>query len=414
MPGKWIPSQYRGVRYREDDTRKHGVKADRYFSIRYKVDGEGKEEATGWASEGMTAAKSNELRAMLMQNIRSGVHPQSLQEMRDMSEHAREEEALAAKLEAHKRTTFAEFWELDYLPTSAVTKKPRTIAEEKGVYSREVERSLGSLPLRDITPAMVERIVAGAVASGKAAQTVRHIVEVIRQVWNLAVDRGIVSGDSPTRRVKLPRKDNRRMRFLTAEEVRRLLDVLKVRSVDTHDAVVLSVFAGLRFGEIHALTWADVNLDAGTVLIRDPKNKKNRHAHIVPEIEEVLLRRGAGGMNKREFVIPSRDGERRQWVSGTFSQVVDELGFNDGVTDDRDKVVFHSCRHTFGSWLVQRGVPLYTVAELMGHSSLEMTKRYSHLAPDTLRAAASSLSGALDRKTGKVIPFRKASGEDVR
>ena len=118
-------------------------------------------------------------------------------------------------------------------------------------------------------------------------------------------------------------------------------------------------------------------------------------------------------MNRPDYVFPARDGGQRRWVSDTFERVVEALGFNDGIEDARQRVVFHSLRHTFASWLVQRGVPLYTVAELMGHTTLEMTKRYSHLAPDTMRAAAMGLSGILDRKPGKVIPFqgRKAEGE---
>ena len=72
MVGKWIPSQYRGVRYREDATRKHGVKADRYFAIRYQSGGKTKEEGVGWASEGVTAAKANETRAMFMQTSAPG------------------------------------------------------------------------------------------------------------------------------------------------------------------------------------------------------------------------------------------------------------------------------------------------------------------------------------------------------
>jgi integrase len=67
--------------------------------------------------------------------------------------------------------------------------------------------------------------------------------------------------------------------------------------------------------------------------------------------------------------------------------------------DARQRVVFHTFRHTFrhtfASWLVVDGVPRYTVAELMGHSTLEMTRRYSHLAPDTVRKAAMSLQGKL-------------------
>jgi integrase len=67
------------------------------------------------------------------------------------------------------------------------------------------------------------------------------------------------------------------------------------------------------------------------------------------------------------------------------------------VTDSRQKEVIRTLRHTFSSWHVQIGAPLYTVSKLMGHSSLKMTEPYAHLAPDTQRAAAMDLEGILER-----------------
>jgi integrase len=99
-------------------------------------------------------------------------------------------------------------------------------------------------------------------------------------------------------------------------------------------------------------------------------------------------------------------------VSDTFARVIDELGFNNTgeftedaegnplpvkIQDRRQRVVFHSLRHTFASWLVMKGVPLYTVAQLMGHSTIIMTQRYSHLAPDSMRRATMEPQRILER-----------------
>jgi integrase len=405
-------STFPGVRYREHATRKHGIKPDRYFFIRYKLAGKDREEGAGWASEGVTAAKASELLAMVKNNIRAGVRPQSLAEMRDMAEQARQQEVRAAKLEERRNTSFAEFWESDYLP-SCTAKTARTVGYETGMARKWLFPAIGEIPLQALTPAMLQSIAAQAHKGGKSPATVTKVFGIVSQVWSLAAARGVVAGDCPTKQVKTVRRDNRRMRFLSEGEARKLLDALQARSPDMHDIALFALFAGLRAGEIHGLTWGDVNLDAGTLYIRDPKNKVSRHAHITPEIRAVLVRRGANGMNRPDYVFPARDGGQRRWVSDTFERVVEALGFNDGIEDARQKVVFHSLRHTFASWLVQRGVPLYTVAELMGHTTLEMTKRYSHLAPDTMRAAAMGLSGILDRKPAKVIPLqgRRVEGE---
>jgi integrase len=82
-------------------------------------------------------------------------------------------------------------------------------------------------------------------------------------------------------------------------------------------------------------------------------------------------------------------------VRANIIQAINGLSLNDGITDRRQKLVPHSIRHTFASWLVQMGKPLYTVSKLMGHSSLKMTERYAHLAPETQRSAAMELEGIL-------------------
>jgi site-specific recombinase XerD len=79
---------------------------------------------------------------------------------------------------------------------------------------------------------------------------------------------------------------------------------------------------------------------------------------------------------------------------------VDDL-FNKGVDDPRQRVFFHTLRHTYASWMVMEGVDLYTLKELLGHKDLTMTQRYAHLAPDTLRGAVNVLEQALKPKKEK-------------
>jgi integrase len=213
------------------------------------------------------------------------------------------------------------------------------------------------------------------------------------------------------------------MRFLTHDQARGLLSELAKRSMDTHDEALVSLFCGLRAGEIHNLRWNDVNLENRTLFIREPKNKRNRHAFFPNEVQAMLERR-AGKQAKNAFVFPATNGKQRQWISAAFTHVVDALGLNNSgefvtneagekvpvkLQDARQRVVFHTLRHSFASWLAQNGTSMPMIAELMGHSSLQMSQRYAHLSPDTLRKAAASLEGILERKPAKVSRFaRKA------
>jgi integrase len=106
------------------------------------------------------------------------------------------------------------------------------------------------------------------------------------------------------------------------------------------------------------------------------------------------------------IVFPARGGGRKVEVSNAFARAVEGLGLNAGITDRRQKVVFHTLRHTCASWLVMAGVPLYTVKEYLGHKQISQTERYSHLAPDSLLQATNVLNGISKTENGKVINLR--------
>jgi site-specific recombinase XerD len=98
------------------------------------------------------------------------------------------------------------------------------------------------------------------------------------------------------------------------------------------------------------------------------------------------------------LLFPNEYGQKYKEIPKLFREVIAELGFNAGVTDRREKVVFHTLRHTYASWMVQNGENLYTVKELLGHSTMAMTERYSHLAKDNLKNAVKNFENNLKNK----------------
>lgn len=402
----WNKTNFLGVRYREHSSRKHGGnRPDKCFYIHYKVDGKTRDEAVGWSSEGVTAEKAFKILAQLREANRLGKGPKTLSELRSFNEQdelQRQQEAVKAS----EYVTFSGFWESNYFPNAELSKKQTTIASERWLYGKWIEPEIGKLPLKGLTVSHIENLVMKAQKAKKSAATIRYILAIISQVWSKADVLGIVSGDCPCRKVKKPRQDNRRIRFLEQEEADLLLETLRLHSIDMHDIALLSLYTGMRAGEIHSLTWGNINFSNLSIEIMDPKSKRNRIAFMTPEIEAMLKKRFEH-QTRQQLVFPGKNGRQRKDVSDTFNRVVNELGLNDSgeialdeageevpvrISDTRQKIVFHTLRHTFASWLVQKGVPLYTVAELMGHSTIEMTKRYSHLAPDSLRSAAMTLS----------------------
>jgi integrase len=150
---------------------------------------------------------------------------------------------------------------------------------------------------------------------------------------------------------------------------------------------LLALYCGLRFGEVAALEWKSVNFTDGILSIRDPKAKRNRIAFMTPTVIAMLRERYTEAEDKAGLIFSSRKGERITSASHALTKIMDDM-FNEGVEDTRQRVYFHTLRHTFASWLVQRGVDLYNVKELMGHEDIKMTMRYAHHAPEGLRKAA--------------------------
>jgi site-specific recombinase XerD len=95
----------------------------------------------------------------------------------------------------------------------------------------------------------------------------------------------------------------------------------------------------------------------------------------------------------------------------TFKKAVDELKLNEGIDDPRLQIVFHSCRHSYASWLIEEGQDLYTVQKLLGHKTNVMTQRYAHMAENKLKDAAKALSKALrpkkNKQAGRIVNFSK-------
>ncbi|TVM32122.1 tyrosine-type recombinase/integrase [Oceanidesulfovibrio marinus] len=397
---QWQSSRYPGVRFRKHATRKHGVQFDRYFAVRYQANGKRVEEGLGWSSEGWTELKAANLLAELRESQRRGEGPVRLQEKRELAEAERKARDAEKKARAHEAITFEEYAKEIYLPDANADKKGGTLVREQSLLVNWLYPNLGERPLKDIAPIHLERIKKDIADKGRSPRTTEYALAIVRQIFNHALRHGFFKGENPVSKVKKPRVDNRRIRFLSPEEAEALLTKLKDASPNLHDMALLSLFCGLRAGEVFNLTWGNVDFANGTLCLMDTKSGKTRTAYFPQRVRTMLEARTPGAHNERVF--PARGGGKIVQVSKSFDRAVNSLGLNDGIDDPRQRVVFHTLRHTYASWLVQRGIDLYTVKELLGHSTISQTERYAHLAPDTFTRAVQVLEEE-QPTTGKVI-----------
>jgi len=370
--------RFQGVYYRVSENRPyHKGKPDMCFDISYK-DMKGRKvwEKVGWTSEGYTAAYAFQLRAERMRAIRHGDEVVPVQKKQE----------LAFTLDDVEKK---------YREWAEVNKKDSL--NDKSRYDNHIKPELGKKALREITPLEIEDLKEKLRKKGLSPKTIHLCLGLLRAIFRKAISWKMFSGPPPTSQVKFPKLDNRRLRFLTYEEAANLLEELSTRSTQVHDQSLLSLQCGLRFGEIANLSWQDIDLENQIIHIRSPKSGESRQAFMTAQVLEMLRGRNEQAAEAKGLVFPDTNGEKQKGVSNAFERAVEKLKLNEGVDDRVHKMVFHSLRHTFASWLALQGTPLYEIKELMGHREIKMTERYAHLIPDQKRKAVIQLSASFEK-----------------
>ncbi len=359
------------------------------FYFRYK--GKLFEEGIGWESGGATLQKFVSIRQGLKTAQKEGTGPVSLKEKRQIATDKKNAKERQLEEERIANVSIQDFFNDTYLPQVEVTKAKKSTDREKQLFKIWIFPVVGILSFKNIKLHHLEEIVSNMHTVGSAPRSIKYAMAVVRQVFNYANSHGVYEGKSPTANIKVPQQDNRRQKFLSKDDAHRLLVELRKRSLQLHDIALLSLHTGARADEIFSLTWGNIDISRGSIALMDTKNRKNRTIFMTAPVKEMLSCRET--KERKTLVFPSQKGKKIPQISKSFARAVDKLGLNDGVTDRRDRVVFHTLRHTFASWLVENGENLYTVKELLGHSTLQMTERYAHLGDNTLKKAIQNFPG---------------------
>jgi integrase len=217
----------------------------------------------------------------------------------------------------------------------------------------------------------------------KRRATANRILTVLKAALNHAWKAGHVTSDDAWRRVK-PFKavETARIRYLTEAECVRMVNACEA---DFRNLVRGALLTGCRYSELAAMHVADFNADAGVVTVRNSKAGKPRHVVLTEEGQRLFATMTAGKLGN-EPIFTRPDGGL--WGKSHQMRPMLEACQRAKI---KPAVSFHVLRHTHGSALAMRGVPLGVIAEQLGHADTRMTeKHYAHLAPsyvaDTIRA----------------------------
>ncbi|MFW5498381.1 MULTISPECIES: tyrosine-type recombinase/integrase [unclassified Maridesulfovibrio] len=386
-------TKYTGVRCRSHKTRKHGVQFDKYYVIRYKVNGKLKEEGLGWASQGWSPAKAYKIRSEIVTNIKLGVGPQSLKDFRE----AKTEKERVKRVEMQARKTFSDAGGIFIEEYSKNNKK--SWKHDSTRFRLHLQPVIGQIYLDDLRLKHIEELKNVVTRKGLSKGTIKHCLTLARQICYYAIKRGWLTSDNPVKGIKFPKPNNRRLRYCSVDEEYDFFEMaVNMGYSECHDICLLSLYTGMRMGEIFALTRQDIDLVENRIIIKGrsgaddgPKAGGSRVAYIIEKIRPMLESRLAMFQGREALIFPKPNGGMRKCIGPDFATLMEHLGWNDGVTDRRLRFCAHCFRHTFASRLIAKGAPLTVVKKMLGHSNIQTTMRYTHTQDEQCRDAAQLL-----------------------
>lgn len=227
----------------------------------------------------------------------------------------------------------------------------------------------------------------------RTAATVNRYLAALSHALNTAINEWEWIESNPVLKIKKQPESQGRVRYLDDNERNKLLIACKHSSnQQLYTIVVLALSTGMRKGEILNLKRRDVFLNEGFVVLDKTKNKERRRVPIIGHAHAVLSNHLKVARLSSEYVFPSKDGKKpidikRPWEVAVSSAELDDFRF-------------HDLRHSCASYLAMNGASQRDLMEVLGHKTVQMTKRYSHLSDSHI----SSVVGSMNEKIfGKIL-----------
>jgi len=251
-------------------------------------------------------------------------------------------------------------------------------------YNIHIKDIIGNKDINNINRETIEKLLKIVEVKGLSNQTLNSIKELISTIYNHHIKKYSLVIINPCIGIERYKVDNVRERYLTIDEIKLLKDTVK-------DDFLVSLFIDLalqtggRFETILNIQKKDINLVHKTVTLKNLKANKTYTGYLqddfIESIRGYLLQ-----LNINDYVVSFENAHEtkltQRHLQHRIKPILDRL-FNEGLDtkDSKNRVVVHTFRHTFASHLAIKGVPIFTVKELMNHAKIEQTLRYAKLSP---------------------------------
>lgn len=363
-------------------------KPEKVFYIIYRRDGRLVEEKAGRQfQDAMTEAKAARIRAKRIDG-------------KELPNVERREAERAAKAAEANRWTLSRLWS-EY---KAHRPQGPALGTDDSRFHKYLAPVFGERLPTEIPTLDVDRLRVRLLKQGKAAQTVKHVLALLKRIIRFGVHKGLCDAPNPRKlTIVMPKVDNETTEDLDPEELARLIQAIEDEpNIQAANFMRLALFTGMRRGELFKLEWRDIDFERGFIHIRHPKGGLSQKIPMNDAARGVL--ESHPHVEGTPYVFPGQGGKRRVTIQVASNRIKARAGL------PADFRPMHGLRHLFASTLASSGqVDMLTLQKLLTHKSATMTRRYSHLRDDALRRASDVAGEAF----GSVGGPKKKAGRTI-
>lgn len=300
--------------------------------------------------------------------------------------------------EEGKEKTFAEF--IDRYIEKELPKNPKGYAKQKMLLTWWKSK-LGSYFLCHITPAMIAELrdrLMGEATSRKTLRTpstANRYLAAISRAFTVGVNEFQWLKENPVSRITRPKENKPRERYLEKVEINRLLAACrKSKSPHLYAVVSFLLATGARKSEVLGLKIGDVDFNRATATFTSTKNGSTRTVHLTQQVLDILRDEKEKRVVMSEYLFPSMNGKKPADIKSAWESAVEDAGLKGS------NVCLHTLRHTMASHLSMEGFSMLEIGNILGHKSMSMVKRYSHLSTASTVPILNKMS---DEMLGKIV-----------
>lgn len=262
-----------------------------------------------------------------------------------------------------------ELWD-EYIELKKDSLSEKNVYSMQKTYNKWIRTSIGELAVEKVHTSDMQNIVNSILRQGKKPRTAQTIQQLLRPVYNYAIDLGAVA-INPANKISLPAFDNTMDFNLTEEKRKDLYKAIQSYEIEKYKGIMLFLYFGRRLNEALTLRWENIDFDQKTyyIIVQYSKNRKRQEYPLIEPLESFLVEYGT---KKHGFIF---EGEKTPHVTDdTFRRHWKKVL---KLADIDKKMRIHDSRHLLGNTMVNQGETLEALGKVLGHSSVTVTKRYA-------------------------------------